>query len=150
MARFSRIGTRTGMVSMPVIFKSEHELQSELQLSRISCRQDLARGWRGKTCIGRSEVDVVQSVEHLPAELQILFLGELEILGQVAVESRESWSSHDADSGIAELISRRTRECVRIEPQIRAGIGYMGVADDVRTGIHAIAKGRARHAERGR
>jgi len=30
MARSSRIGTRTGMVSTPVIFKSEHELQPEL------------------------------------------------------------------------------------------------------------------------
>src|SRR2546430_16470603 len=148
MARFSRIGTRTGMVSTLVIFKSEYELQPELQLPRVSGRQDLARGRRGKTRIGRPEVDVVQSIEHLPAELQILFLSELEILGEVAVESSHAGSSHDTDAGIAELISRRIRECVRIEPEIRAGIGYMGVADNVGTGIHAIAKGRARHAER--
>src|SRR5258708_15248908 len=145
MARFSRIGTRTGMDSTRVIFTSEHELQPELQLPRISGRQDLARGRRAKTCIGRSKVDVVQSVEHLPAELQILFLGELKVLGQVAVKGGESGSSHDADPGITELISGRIRECVRIEPQIRTRIGYMRVADDVGTGIHAIAKGRSRH-----
>src|SRR5262249_24629474 len=123
MARFSWIGTRTGMVSTPVIFKSEYELQPELKLPRVSGRQNLARGRRGKTCIGRPEVDVVQGVEHFPAELQILFLGELKVLRQIAFESRHAGSSHDTDAGIAELISGRIRECVRIEPQIRARVG---------------------------
>src|SRR5262249_5305090 len=150
MARFSRIGTRTGTDSTPVIFTSEHELQSELQLPRVSGCQDLARGRRSKTRIGRPEIDMVQSVEHLPAELQILFLGELKILGQVAVQSRDSGSGHDSHSGIAELISRRIREGVRIEPQIRAGSRRMGVADNVGAGVHAIPKGRARHTERER
>src|SRR5712691_11117519 len=135
MARRSRIGTRTGMVSTPVIFKSEHELQPELQLPRISGHQDLARGRRAETRIGRPEVDMVQSVEHLPAELQVLFLGERKVLRQIAVESHRARSGHDADTGIAELISRRIRERVRIEPQIRAGGGYMGVADNIGAGI---------------
>src|SRR5436190_1411588 len=62
MARFSRIGTRTGMVSTLVIFKSEYELQPELQLPRVSGGKDLARGRRGKTRIGRPKVDLVQSM----------------------------------------------------------------------------------------
>src|SRR2546426_11865125 len=113
MARCSRIGTRTGMVSMPVIFKSEYELQPELQLPRISSRQDLARGRRGQTRIRQPQVDVVQRVEHLPAELQILFLRELKILRQIAVQRRQARPRHDADTGIAELISRRIGERVR-------------------------------------
>src|SRR5437667_1364690 len=86
MARCSRIGTRTGIVSMPVIFKSKYELQPELQLPRISRRQDLARSRRGQTRIRQPQVDVVQRVEHLPAELQIFLLGELEVLRQIAVQ----------------------------------------------------------------
>ena len=88
-------------------FYCKMKLQPELHDARVAGGQDLAEAGRIRCDVRRTEIRVVERVEHLGAELDVAPLAEDESLRQREIEVRQPGPAHDADAGVAERLRRR-------------------------------------------
>src|SRR5712692_11594192 len=79
----------------------EVQLQSELQNARVSHGRDGAKGGKPQRSADGTEVDMVEQIECLGAELQIHSLPEPGVLNQRHVITPQAGAVHRAASGSA-------------------------------------------------
>src|SRR5690606_23469251 len=81
--------------SVAKIPQTRLEVQSERELhdSRIPGTGDPSKVARGHVCVGVSKVGSVESIKHLPAELEVDLFGERESLHQSHIQNGVTWSA---------------------------------------------------------
>ena len=79
------------------------KLQCELHLARGPGAGDAAERRRAQSRARPRQVDMIRSVEHLPPELNVLGLCDVEVLHQTRVENVRSGRVKNSDRRVAEL-----------------------------------------------
>src|SRR5579863_8877629 len=78
----------------------EIQLQGSLlgTCRNVTCTRDLAKDTARKGAVGRTKIRMVESIEHLPSELQAVALPEAEALGQSHIPSVRPGTRDDIPS----------------------------------------------------
>jgi hypothetical protein len=102
--------------------RSEDHSGAELQLARSTRTEDAADVRRAEDPIGHVEVDAVQEIDDLAAELEADAARQRDVLLDRQVDVRIAGREDAVALGAAEGERRRQREAIRVEPlRRRAG-----------------------------
>src|SRR5579884_2773036 len=118
--------------------KLEHQLQAELQLPHVDAgfgAGDPAESERAQAVAGIPEVGVIQKIKSLEPKLQVLALGEIEVLLRGKIHAEDRSAGNHIASRIAERILRLERKGLCIEPAAGRRIAQIDVlaGDDIGT-----------------
>src|SRR5215469_1470489 len=128
-------GSRENSTRVPPDYRSEAELQGELDLAhRIEGRSNAAesRRWRGARSVApaqlpaRRQFDVIRGVKHFGAEFECFTFGDVEVLHDGNVFVAEPRAAQVVAAAVSEGARCGVKERSRVEPAILVVAGQSG------------------------